>query len=97
MSTESAAHNEIMERRAFSAHTLNYLFPGLTAGPIHFQPFGPQTKKPNLDKLSACIAPASLRSIGLLDVLSQSAAKLQGACGAPGLIKAAHACDRTRT
>jgi hypothetical protein len=53
MSAEGAAHNEILECRAFSAHSVVYLFPGLTAGPISFRPFGPQIVKANLDKLEA--------------------------------------------
>jgi hypothetical protein len=59
MSAEGVAHNEILRRRAFSAHSVVYLFPGLTAGPINFQPFGPQIVKANLDKVALQCAPYS--------------------------------------
>jgi hypothetical protein len=50
MSTEGAAQNKITECRAFSAHSLIHLFPGLAAGPTILRPFGPQIKTHDLDK-----------------------------------------------
>jgi hypothetical protein len=57
ISAEGAARNKIAECRAFSAHWLVHLYPGLTAGPTILRPFGPQIKTPNLDSLGLKPAP----------------------------------------
>jgi hypothetical protein len=68
MRAEGAAHNEILEYRAFSAHSVVRLFPGLTAGPINFRPFGPQIVKANFDKPGLKPGPTCPFALSLLDI-----------------------------
>jgi hypothetical protein len=61
MSTEGAAHKEILECRAFGAHSVASLFPGLTAGPINCRPFGPQIENADLGKLALHMPPRLIK------------------------------------